>query len=91
MNNLRALQIAAIIAAGGLNVELISTEEARKRWPDPTRTIDPPPRYRDIKILGSYDDNVQPRTPRAPDPERMSAAEAKRARKAAKLAKGLSK
>lgn len=47
--------------------------------------IPPPPRYRDIKIAGSYDDNVIARTPKAPDPERLSAAEAKRARKAAKF------
>jgi len=49
------------------------------------QAIEPPPRYRDIKIAGSYDDNVIARTPRAPDPERLSAAEAKRARKAAKF------
>lgn len=85
MNSLRTMQIAALLAAG-LNVEVLSTEEARKRWPSPEpRTIEPPPRYCDIKIAGSYDDNVIPRTPRTPDPERLSAAEAKRARKAAKF------
>ncbi len=83
--NIRVLQAAALIAAG-LNVEVLSTEEALKRWPNPEpRRIEPPPRYRDIKIVGSYDDNVIPRTPRAPDPERLSAAEAKRARKAARF------
>jgi hypothetical protein len=44
--------------------------------------IPPPPRYRDIKIAGSYDDNVQPAPVR--DVQALSAAELKRARKAAK-------
>lgn len=82
---MNSLKIAALLAAG-LNVEVLSTEEARKRWPSPEpRTIEPPPRYRDIKIACSYDDNVIARTPKAPDPERLSAAEAKRLRKAAKF------
>jgi hypothetical protein len=47
--------------------------------------IDPPPRYRDTRIKGSYDDNAAPRPVK--DPEAMSAADAKRARKAAKRLK----
>lgn len=58
--------------------------------------IDPPPRYRDTRIKGSYDDNSCVAADPGPPPtaqqtadaaERMSAADAKRARKAAKRLK----
>lgn len=81
LHAMNALQIAALLAAG-LNVEVLSTEEARKRWPDPSEPY-PSPRYDDID-MSQRRRLCAPRLPRAPDPERLAAAEAKRARKAAK-------
>lgn len=86
--NHQMVELISIIAAMGVTATECVVDEAHtlKR-----PRIPPPLRYRDTRISGSYDDNVQPRAPRAPDPERMSAAEAKRARKAAKFKREQSK
>lgn len=57
--------------------------------PERATIAPPPPRLRRNSIPGTYDDNVKPRAPKPADREAMSAAEAKRARKAAKRAREL--
>lgn len=74
------VQLAALLAAAlsGTTARVLVVDDVSDF------VIKPPQRFRDTRIAGSYDDNVQPRAPKAPDPERLSAADAKRARKAAK-------
>lgn len=80
--SLQRMQIAMLLAHANVIMGDTPAHVILDEYDD--LVIKPPPRHRDIKILGSYDDNVIPRMPRAPDPERLSAADAKRARKAAK-------
>lgn len=79
----RSRSSATLMAIAGLVALGVAVgAPAPKRRADPKLTIDPPQRYRDTRIKGSYDDNVAPRPVR--DSEAISAADAKRARKAAK-------
>lgn len=75
----RMLVAAGILAR--IDVSCVVIEEPVK----PEALIIDPPRYRDTRIKGSYDDNVAPSAVK--DPDAMSAADAKRARKAAKRLK----
>lgn len=80
--SLQRMQIAALLAHAHVIMGNTPTHVILDEYSD--LVIKPPPRLRDTRIAGSYDDNVQPRAPKVPDPERLSAADAKRARKAAK-------
>jgi hypothetical protein len=76
------MALATLVAMADPDITVVMDEAHKLRKP---RVIDPPPKYRNIRIPGSYDDNVVPATVR--DPEALSVADMKRARKAAKRLK----